>query len=68
MDEIKIINKSTFLDKEIDVWGSVECPLFRASDVAEWIGHSDISTMLKMVDNDEKLTQTLFVSGQRREV
>lgn len=24
--------------------------------------------MLKMVDNDEKLTQTLFVSGQRREV
>lgn len=68
MNEIKIINKSTFLDKEIDVWGSVECPLFRASDVAEWIGHSDISTMLKMVDNDEKLTQTLFVSGQRREV
>lgn len=68
MKEIKIINKSIFLDKEIDVWGSVECPLFRASDVAEWIGHSDISTMLKMVDNDEKLTQTLFVSGQRREV
>lgn len=68
MNEVKIINKSTFLNKEIDVWGSVECPLFRASDVAEWIGHSDISTMLKMVDNDEKLTQTLFVSGQRREV
>ncbi len=34
MTEIKIINKSTFLGKEIDVWGSVANPLFRASDVA----------------------------------
>lgn len=35
MKEIKIINKSTFLDKEIDVWGSAEQPLFRAKDVSE---------------------------------
>lgn len=58
MNEIKIINKSTFLDKEIDVWGSVECPLFRASDVAEWIQHSDVSTMVKIVDEDEKVFVT----------
>lgn len=68
MNEIKIINKSTFLDKEIDVWGSVEQPLFRAKDVADWIKHSDVSTMLKNIDDDEKLTQAIIVSGQRRNV
>ncbi len=65
---IFIINKSTFLGKEIDVYGSVEHPLFRASDVAEWIEHSDVSTMLKNIDEDEKLTQAIIVSGQRRNV
>lgn len=58
MNEVKIINKSTFLDKEIDVWGSVEHPLFRASDVAVWIQHSDVSTMVKIVDEDEKVFVT----------
>lgn len=54
MAEIKIINKSTFLGKEIDIWGSVANPLFRANDVAEWIEHSDVSTMVKLVDDDER--------------
>ena len=58
MKEIKIINKSTFLDKEIDVWGTAEHPLFRASDVAVWIQHSDVSTMVKIVDEDEKVFVT----------
>lgn len=65
---ISIINKSTFLGKEIDVYKSVEYPLFRASDVADWIEHSDVSTMLKNIDEDEKLTQAIIVSGQRRNV
>lgn len=37
MNEVKIINKSNLLDKEIDVWGSVERPLFRAKDVVDWL-------------------------------
>lgn len=65
---ISIINKSNFLGKEIDVYKSVEYPLFRASDVAGWIEHSDVSTMLKNIDEDEKLTQAIIVSGQRRNV
>ena len=63
MDEIKIINKSTFLDKEIDVWGSVENPLFRASDVAEWIGHSNIASMMEMLDEDEKGLRNVYTLG-----
>ena len=53
MDEIKIINKSTFLDKEIDVWGSVEQPLFRAKDVASWLGIKNVPDLVKRIDNEE---------------
>lgn len=53
MNEIKIINKSTFLDKEIDVLGSVEQPLFRAKDVASWLLIKNVSDLVKRVDNDE---------------
>lgn len=53
MNEIKIINKSTFLDKEIDVWGTVEQPLFRAKDVASWLGIKNVPDLVKRIDNEE---------------
>ena len=46
------------LDREIDVWGTFDNPLFLASDVAAWIQHSDVSTMVKLVDEDEKVFLT----------
>lgn len=60
-------NEVTLMGKTFSVYGTVEEPLFLAKDVADWIEHSDVSMMLKSVDEDEKLTQGLFVSGQRRE-
>ena len=53
MNELKIINKSTFLDKEIDVWGTVEQPLFRAKDVASWLGIKNVPDLVKRIDNEE---------------
>lgn len=53
MNEIKIINKSTFLDKEIDVWGSVEQPLFRAKDVASWLEIKNVPDLVKRIDKEE---------------
>ena len=35
MKEITLISKSTFLGKEIDVYGNAETPLFLAKDVAD---------------------------------
>ena len=32
MNEISLISKSTFLGKEIDVYGTADLPLFKASD------------------------------------
>lgn len=68
MNEIKVINKSMLLGKEIDVYGSVDDPLFLAKDVAKWIEHTQPSKMVETVDEDEKLMGTIFLSGQNREV
>lgn len=63
MNEIKVINKSMLLGKEIDVYGSVDEPLFLAKDVAEWIEHSDVSMMVKNVEEDEKVTNNVCTLG-----
>lgn len=68
MNELIIINSTNVLDRTINVYGTFEEPLFIAKDVAEWIEHSDVSTMVRTVDENEKLVQTMFVSGQNREV
>lgn len=53
MNEFKIMHKSTFLGREVDVWGTAEEPLFRASDVAEWLGNTNTTDMVRKVDADE---------------
>lgn len=40
------------------MYGTAENPLFKAKDVADWIEHSDVSTMMRSVDDDEKLSAT----------
>lgn len=64
---IRLIEQKEVLGKDFRIYGDYENPLFMAKDVAEWIDHSDVSTMLKKVDKTEKLIQTMFVSGQNRE-
>ena len=66
--ELNIINEQEVLGKQFRIYGDFDNPLFLAKDIAERIEHSDVSTMLKMVSDEEKLTQTLFVSGQNRKV
>lgn len=43
-------------------------PWFVAKDVCEALELSDVSMSIKSLDDDEKLVQRLFVSGQTREV
>ena len=63
MNEISLISKSTFLGKEIDVYGNAENPLFLAKDVAAWIEHSDVSMMMRNVDDEEKVTSIVCTHG-----
>lgn len=67
MDTLEIIKTTELLGKKLTVYGTADNPLFLAKDVAEWIEHSDVSTMVRNVDEAERLTQTMFVSGQNRE-
>ena len=66
-NSICVINEQEVLGKQFRVYGSVDDPLFLAKDVATWIEHSDVSMMLSSIDSEEKLIQTILVSGQNRE-
>ena len=44
----------TILDKEFKIYNTIEEPFFLAKDVAEWIEHSNVSTMVNKVDDEEK--------------
>ena len=70
MNEITVFNKSEVLGQSVNIYGTVEEPLFLAKDVAEWIEYDldKIGQMLRTVDDDEKLTTTLYRSGQNREM
>ena len=67
MNELQVIKEQEVLGKDFKVYGSVDEPLFLAKDVAEWIDNKNVSQMLKVVDDDEKLIYTLYISGQGRE-
>lgn len=68
MGELKVIDERIVLEKEFRIYGTVENPLFLAKDVSNWIEHTDLSRMVGLVDEDEKLKRTLYVSGQNREM
>ena len=63
-EELKVINEQEVLGKQFKIYGDFNSPIFLAKDVAEWIEHSKASVMLNMVDEDEKLKETIFTSGQ----
>ncbi len=73
MNELQVIDKREILGKQFRVYGDFENLLFLAKDVAEWIDYSkksngsyDVNSMLRMVDEDEKLVRKISVSGQNR--
>ena len=68
MNNLKVLNNQIVLGKQFTVYGDIDNPLFLAKDVAEMIGHSRASEMIKAVDDDEKLMQTILASGQSREM
>ena len=55
---LEIVAKRPVLNHTLTVYGNAEDPLFLAKDVAEWIEHSDTSTMLRNIDDEEKVSIT----------
>lgn len=62
---LTVIQETEILGKKIMLYGNIESPLFLAKDVAEWIDYSisNVSKMLKSVDNDEKTIRKFCTSG-----
>lgn len=62
---LTVIQETVILGKKIQMYGSIENPLFLAKDAANWIEYSasNVSKMLKSVDNDEKTTRKFNTSG-----
>lgn len=55
------------LGKQFAIYGDYDNPLFLAKDVAQWIEHSDVSTMLRKIDEDEKETNIVCTLGGKQE-
>ena len=55
MTAIQVLDSRDILGKTVTAYGTVENPLFLAKDVAEGIGHADVTSMLRGIDDDEKI-------------
>ena len=62
-NELTVIDERIVLGKEFKIYGTVEEPMFLAKDVATWIEHSDVSTMVRKIDDDEKVTNNVCTLG-----
>lgn len=67
MSYLEIIDQREVLGKEFRIYGDKENPLFLAKDVAGWIEHSDVSTMLRNIDEGEKVTNIVCTPGGNQE-
>lgn len=66
--KLQVIDKREILEQEVTTYGDLENPLFLAKDVANWIEHTDLSRMVNLVDEEEKMKQTVFYGGQNRKM
>lgn len=67
-NELKVLDEQEVLGKRFRVYGTVEEPLFVANDVADWIEHSNVTEMLRGIDDDEKLVSIILRAGQNRQM
>ena len=67
---MKVVGQIKFDNKFLDVYRTLDNPLFRAGDISSLIEYSDGNTfkMLEMCEEDEKLKLPIVVAGQRRVV
>ncbi len=68
--DLMTVEKVHILNTDFNMYGTIDKPIFLAQDIAEMIEYSldKIDQMLANVDDDEKLTDTIYRSGQKREM
>ena len=68
-ENIQVVGTIKFDKRLLDVYSSLDQPLFKASDIANMLDYSIGNTwnMLEACEEDEKLKLPVIVSGQRRQ-
>lgn len=65
---ITAFHTAEVLGHEFQIYGTAENPLFRAKDVAELLEHSNVSSMLLAVEDDEKVIKQFYTLGGMQNV
>ena len=67
---VDVVGHIAFDNKIVDVYSSLDEPIFKATDVAKMIEYSEGNAwkMLEMCEKDEKLNLLMVVAGQKRSV
>ena len=67
-NQIQVFKEQEVLGKNFRIYGDAENFLFLAKDVAEWIEHSNPRSMIKTVDDDEKVVNNVYTLGGNQEM
>lgn len=69
-DIVKVVGTIELGERKLDVYSSLDKPVFKASDIADMLDYSagNVWNLLGMCEEDEKLLLTMIVAGQRRQV
>lgn len=51
--DLQLVDERVVLGKEFKMYGTIASPLFLANDVARWIEHSNVTVMLRNLDETE---------------
>lgn len=60
---LTVVQETEILGKKIQLYGDIESPWFMATDVANWIEHSNARSMIKLIDSDEKGVKNVYTLG-----
>ncbi len=68
MNNLKLIDHRQVLNRSLKIFGTIDNPLFLAKDVAEWIEHSQVSKMMLIVGEEEKVRKIVPTLGGNQEM
>lgn len=68
--EVKIVGSIQFKNHTLPVYGNLDEPLFKATDVADLLeyGSNNVWNLTNLCEEDEKVALPTVVAGQRRKV
>ena len=68
--DVKVVDQLSFDGKRLDIYSSLDVPIFKLSDIATTIGYSEGNawSLLELCEDHEKLNLRMVVAGQNRNI